>query len=169
MAGTEIAIAEKILPVLIKKMLPNLKDVANLVNIILSNIYSYGYQSKKIITDQRLQVFSEFMPIAENFFENLNDAINMSMQLNDQRYNKIIDFIIKNETVPFKTKIESYIKLDEQKHKQKINYLKWAAGIISTTILGIVSISTAGQVNTNKSYNKRKSKEAKYKYKQKRK
>lgn len=75
MASTEVAIAEKVLPKLIGKMLPDFKDVTELTNVIISNICSYGYQSKKIITDARLQVFSGFMPIAENFFANLNDTI----------------------------------------------------------------------------------------------
>lgn len=106
MAGTELALAEKIVPILIGKMLPDLKDVTGLADVLCSNILNYGYQNKKIITDARLQAFSGFMSISENFFENLNDTIKMSMQLDDQHYGKIIDFIVQNETVPFDRKIE---------------------------------------------------------------
>lgn len=167
MKDTETAIAEKVLPKLIGKMLPDFKDVTELTNVIISNICSYGYQSKKIITDARLQVFSGFMPIAENFFANLNDTISMSIQLDDQRYDKIIDFIIQNENASFERKIELYQQLDERKHRHKMNYVKGAVGIIGTVATAILvnkSIDTVKTLNTNKSYNKRKSKEAKYKY-----
>ncbi len=51
MPGTEMAVAtvaEKVLPVLAAKMLPDLKDVTGLVDVLSSNILNYGYQSKKL-------------------------------------------------------------------------------------------------------------------------
>lgn len=48
-----------------------------------------------------------------------------------------------------------------------MNYVKGAVGIIGTVATAILvnkSIDTVKTLNTNKSYNKRKSKEAKYKY-----
>ncbi len=171
MPGTEMAVAtvaEKVLPVLAAKMLPDLKDVTGLVDVLSSNILNYGYQSKKIITDERLHVFDGFMPVAEDFFKNLNDAVKMSIALDDTRYSKVIDFVLQNETVPFEKKIEIYKSLDEQKHNQKMDWLKFVGGTVGTvalTLLGTMAINTFKEVNTNKSYNKRKFKEAKYKYK----
>ncbi len=46
MAGTELA--EKVVPILIGKMLPDLKDVTGLADVICSNILDYGYQNKKL-------------------------------------------------------------------------------------------------------------------------
>ncbi len=106
------------------------------------------------------------MSVSENFFENLNDTIKMSMQLDDQHCNKIIDFIIQNETVPFDRKIELYKQLDEQKHEHKMNYIKSFTKVLRTialALLGGKAINTYNDVNTDKSYNKRKAKETKYK------
>lgn len=173
MAVTEMAVAtvaEKVLPVLVAKMLPDFKDVGGLVSVLSSNIMEYGYQSKKIISDERLHVFNGFMPVAEDFFKNLNDTVNMSIQLDEKRYSKVVDFVLANETVPFDRKIEIYQSLAEQKHNHKMDIIKTVgkiavgfAGEAVLAVLGIKTINTTKEINTNKSYNKRKIKEAKYK------
>ncbi|MDE6678843.1 MAG: hypothetical protein K2K02_07360, partial [Ruminococcus sp.] len=158
-------VAEKVLPVLATKMLPDFKDISGLVGVLSSNIMEYGYQNKKIISDERLHIFDGFMPIAEDFFRNLNDAVNMSIQLDDQRYSRVIDCVLENETVSLERKIEIYTALDEQKHNQKMDWIKNIGRFViasAVIVLGGKAIQTGKELNTNKSYNKRKITEAKY-------
>ncbi|MDE6666052.1 MAG: hypothetical protein K2K14_07720, partial [Ruminococcus sp.] len=141
MAVTEMAVAtvaEKVLPVLVSKMLPDFKDVGGLVSVLSSNIMEYGYQSKKIISDERLHVFDGFMPVAEDFFKNLNDTVNMSIQLDEKRYSKVVDFVIENETVPFERKIEIYKSLDEQHHNHRMDVMKIVGGIVCCIAVVVV-------------------------------
>lgn len=165
MEMTNEKIAKKMVPALVKKMFPDLKNVTGLIAILASNILKYGYYSKKIVTDERIQAFKEFLPYAEKFFNNLNDTVKMSIELNDKHYSRIIDCILQHETVSFEEKIKAYVVLEELRIiKQKTHMYTLAAAVVST-LLGGGAISATYKVNTNESYNSRKAKEAKYKYK----
>lgn len=170
MAVKEMAlsvIAKKVAPALVKKMLPNLKEVSALAAILSSNILEYGYQSKKIIADSRLEAFKEFLPVADKFFDNLNDTVQISIELKDKHYTRIIDFVLDNETVSFNQKIDAYIRIEKLRKKKQMETIKIVLSATVLTLLGEAAIRESGKVNTDKSYNKRKAKEAKYKYRKK--
>lgn len=123
---TENKIAEKSIPSILQKMMPDesAEDIDKLSDVIIDDFYKYGYQSKKIITDARLQAFKNFLPIADKFFDNLNTTVQIAVTHNEKRYDKIVDFVLACDKIPPKDKIKLYITLEKKKDKREKEWLK---------------------------------------------
>lgn len=167
MKMTNEKVAKKLVPKVVKHLLPETvskERINGLIEVLSENVLKYGYQSKKMIMEANLVAFSEFTDIAEIFFRTLNETVQMSMQLENRHYDKIIDCIITNGDAPLERKVELFLKIKENKRKERkeaFNACLEFLALIAVAHTANTAIKENGETNRSPVVNKTRQREIK--------